>query len=761
MFPRIFSPFRRGAGRRRKGFRLPRTSPSGRSLAGERLESRCYLAADPIVTVDTNFGNFQIELLPSAAPQSVTNFLSYVTSGAYTNTIFHRSEQPSASNPSDIGIIQTGGFTSASPTYASVSQFQTIPTNSPIPLEYNLANASGTVAMARTNASNSATDEFFINDIDNSTNLGPNSASAGYAVFGKILGNGMQVVNQIAALSTIKADPTNSNSSFNQLPLGANNQLARITSVTLDSIDGTVFTDTNGNGQLDSGEPGVAGRTVFVNIDGTSQPDSNNPSTTTDANGNFTFSGIAPGSHTVMEVLPAGVSLTTRTQTVSVSSTSTASGVIFGEAVPAKITGTVFLDYNSNGQLDSGEQGIAGRTVFLNKDNTGAPDANNPSTTTDANGNFTFSGIAPNTYTVMEVLPANVTLTTPAQTITVTAAHTTSGVNFGERPAIIGTVFNDLNLNGKFDGGEPGIPGVTVFLNNDGTGAPDSNNPSTVTNASGTFAFEGLAPGSYPMGEVVAPFHGTTLTTTPGSVTVAAGHTATQSIGNALTSAFAPLPVAVNKPAPLPTQNASFINDVYLKLLGRAADSAALSHWEQQFTGGVSHPALVQAVWNSTEHRALEVGQFYHTFLGRNAEPSGQAFWVGAYSAWGTEKIEAVGFLSSPEYSQRLHPADADFINALYTDVALRPADPAGLTFWQNALKNGESRLQVAFSFLSGQESNTRLIDSFYSDFLYRAPDTASMQAVITKLEQNTVSVEAEGVAVLASDEYFRIAGTG
>jgi cyclophilin family peptidyl-prolyl cis-trans isomerase len=713
------------------------------------------------VTVDTNFGNFQIELLPSAAPQTVANFLSYVSSGAYTNTIFHRSEQPSASNPNDIGIIQSGGFTSASATYTSVSQFQTIPTNSPIPLEYNLANASGTVAMARTSDPNSATDEFFINDIDNSTNLGPNSSSQGYAVFGKILGNGMQVVDQIAALSTTQAAPTNSSSSFNQLPLGPNNELARISAITLDSIDGTVFTDTNGNGQLDSGEPGVAGRTVFVNVDGTAKPDSNNPSTTTDANGNFTFTGVKAGTYTVEEVLPSGVSLTTGTQTVTVAANSTASGVIFGEAVPAKITGTVFLDDNSNGKLDTGEPGIGGRTVFLDKDNTGKPDASNPQTTTDANGDFTFSGVTPGSYTVMEVLPANVTLTTPAESVTVTAGHTTSGVDFGERPSIVGTVFNDLNLNGKFDAGEPGISGVTVFLNNDGTGAPDSKNPSTITNANGTFAFEGLAPGSYPVSEVVTPFHGTTLTTTPGSVTVAAGQTATENIGNALTSGFAPLPISDNIPTPLSNANASFINDVYLKLLGRAADSGTLSYWQQQVADGVSRSTLVQAVWNSTEHRTAEVDQFYHTFLGRNPDPSGQAFWVAAYSAWGTEKVEALGFLTSAEYSQRLHPTDADFVNALYTDVALRPADPSGLTFWENALTSGESRLQVAGSFLNGQESSARLIDSFYSDFLYRAPDVASMQAAITSLEQNTTSVQAEGVTVLASDEYFKIAGGG
>src|SRR5438552_2569973 len=59
-------------------------------LTVESLEHRLPLAADPIVTVNTNFGSFQIELFQSVAPQTVANFLSYVNSGAYSNSIFHR-----------------------------------------------------------------------------------------------------------------------------------------------------------------------------------------------------------------------------------------------------------------------------------------------------------------------------------------------------------------------------------------------------------------------------------------------------------------------------------------------------------------------------------------------------------------------------------------------------------------------------------------------------------------------------------------------
>ena len=389
----------------------------------EALEARHMLAGDPIVTVDTNFGNFQIQLFPSAAPQTVANFLTYVDDGVYSDAIFHRSVP---------GFVeQTGGFLSASQTFSgSTSQFTPITTNAPIPLEYNLPNTFGTVAMARGSAANSATSQWFVNLADNSKTLGPGGSDAnGYAVFGQVIGNGMVVLANIAKLPIDNVD----NGTFAQLPLGANNLLVQISSVHVDSIDGTVFSDANANGQLDTGEPGVAGRTVFLDNDGSGVPDASNPSTVTDANGNYTFTGLAAGTYTVLEVLPANGSLTTPTQTVVVSADHTASSVNFGER--PSITGTVFTDSNSNGRFDTGELGVTGRTVFLDIDGSGAPDGNNPSATTDSNGVYFFSNLAPATYSVQEVIPSGVTLTTPdTKSAIVVSGQTTLAVNFGEAP---------------------------------------------------------------------------------------------------------------------------------------------------------------------------------------------------------------------------------------------------------------------------------------------------------------------------------------
>lgn len=749
MFPRILSEFRR----RKKGDSTRRRAAFSR-LAGESLELRCYLTAaatpgDPIVTVDTNFGNFQLELFPADAPQSVANFLSYVTSGKYNDTVVSRSVPQF--------VVQTGGITSSSTTYTSNSQFVPVPQNAAIPLEYKLPNTVGTIAMARNSSPNSATDEWFINVVDNSTNLGKGGVSPdGYAVFGKVLGNGMSIVNQINALPTqnkgsVQTSSTSS-TDLSNLPLGPNNELVRISSMTLDSIDGAVFTDTNGNGVFDSGESGVAGRTVFIDKDGTGKPDSNNPSTTTDANGNYSFSGLAAGSYKVEEVVPSGGALTTPTsQTVTVTASGTVSAVNFGEGVPAKITGTVFLDTNGDGKLNGNEQGIAGRTVFLNNDSSGQPDAQNPSTTTDSSGNFTFDNVSPGAYTVMEVLPSNITLTTPTQTVTVTASHTSSGVVFGERPSISGRVYSDVNLSGTFNSGDPGIGGVTVYLDQNGTGSP-TGNPTQVTAADGTFAFEGLAPGSYSVREVTP--RSARATSAAGPVTVVAGQTATIDFGNYLNTPLAPLPALSGNSTPSSDANTSFINGVYFRLLGHNPDSTGLGYWQQKLAGGATHASVVQGVWNSAEHLGQIVEQFYQEFLGRPSDPTGKSFWVDLFGRGATDKLEVAGFLTSKEYTN-LHSSDAAFVDSLYQNIAARTADSQGATYWQNALTGGQTRLQVAMAFINGQEASTRLVDAFYADFLHRQPDSNSQQTFTGPLEQQTMPIPAVAAAILGSDEYF------
>lgn len=142
-----------------------------------------------LVLINTNFGPVTIELHPDRAPTTVTNFLQYVDTNFYDGTIFHR--------VIDQFMIQGGGLTQS---------FLPKTTYAPISLESNtgLENDRGTVAMARTNAANSATSQFFINTVDNPFLNYQNTSSPGYAVFGTVV-DGMDVVDRIADTQTITA----------------------------------------------------------------------------------------------------------------------------------------------------------------------------------------------------------------------------------------------------------------------------------------------------------------------------------------------------------------------------------------------------------------------------------------------------------------------------------------------------------------------------------------------------------------------------
>jgi len=141
-----------------------------------------------MIKLTTNHGVITLELDAEKAPKSVANFIAYVESGHYDNTIFHR--------VIDGFMIQGGGFEPGMKQKA---------TRAPVRNEADnvLRNDSYTVAMARTSDPHSATAQFFINVADNDflNFTAPNGNGWGYCVFGKVA-DGADIVDRIRKVKT-------------------------------------------------------------------------------------------------------------------------------------------------------------------------------------------------------------------------------------------------------------------------------------------------------------------------------------------------------------------------------------------------------------------------------------------------------------------------------------------------------------------------------------------------------------------------------
>lgn len=139
-----------------------------------------------IVEVTTNLGKFEINLYDESTPVTVQNFLSYATAGRFDGTVIHRSVPGF--------VIQGGGFR-----FDEQLPLVATATNAAIINEPKWSNVRATIAMAKVAGNpNSATNQWFINLANNSSNL--DLQNGGFTVFGQISSADMAVVDAIAAL---------------------------------------------------------------------------------------------------------------------------------------------------------------------------------------------------------------------------------------------------------------------------------------------------------------------------------------------------------------------------------------------------------------------------------------------------------------------------------------------------------------------------------------------------------------------------------
>ena len=276
-------------------------------------------------------------------------------------------------------------------------------------------------------------------------------------------------------------------------------------------LSGKVYYDANDSSSYTDGEEGFKDITVEL-----LRPDGSViATTTTDADGNYSFTRLAAGDYTVKVTKAGAIADLTQTEDPDATKDSTSGTVTLNAGNPVQeninfgyvkkhaISGTVYLDQNRDKAKDGGDIAQSGVTVKL-VDASGAVVA---TTTTDADGNYSFTGLNDGTYTVQvdKTGPLASTEQTEdpsgngdsrSQAITFTRSDPdVTNVNFGyaEDYTVSGTVYYDKDRSETLNNGEPGFDGVTVNLL-DEAGATVA---TTTTKADGTYSFAKLPAGKY------------------------------------------------------------------------------------------------------------------------------------------------------------------------------------------------------------------------------------------------------------------------
>ena len=276
-------------------------------------------------------------------------------------------------------------------------------------------------------------------------------------------------------------------------------------------LSGKVYYDANDSSSFDNGEDPFKDITVeLVGADGSVVA-----TTKTDADGNYSFTGLDAGTYTVKVTKAGDIAELTQTEDPDGTKDS-ASGAItlnadnpvrenvnFGYIKKHAISGNVYLDQNRDKTKNTGDIDLSGVTVkLLDKDGNVVG-----TTTTDADGKYSFTGLNDGTYTVQvdktgpladkeQTEDPSGKTDSRSQAITFTRTDPdVTNVNFGyaEDYTVSGTVYYDKDRSETLNNSEPGFDGITVnLLGEDGQVVA-----TTTTKADGTYSFSKLPAGKY------------------------------------------------------------------------------------------------------------------------------------------------------------------------------------------------------------------------------------------------------------------------
>jgi cyclophilin family peptidyl-prolyl cis-trans isomerase/uncharacterized cupredoxin-like copper-binding protein len=479
------------------------------------FEDNAVTAGDTVVNLQTNLpapdNSIPLMLTNSATPQTVANFLQYITSGEYANTIIHRSVPGF--------VIQGGGYDTNGTLIASTG---TIPGESSTA---TLKNTTGTIAMALSTGPNSATSEWYINlgnnsELDNSSDGGP------FTAFGQVLYNGLQTADAIAALPIV--DDT-ANDAWNTIPVQGPSSENGETVSSIPNADFVILNPVIVPGGLtytvSSDQPGIATGSITngqLTISSLSSGTAHLTVTATDLGGGTASSVFAVTVPAPIGTVPSVTTITPSAHSFVVGQNNPlAISVASADGTGAVPTGSVSLyqDGTLQGTYDLNSTGQASVSLAVT--------SADPSAVLDAvyNGDSTYASSTSSNITQVYLPASSLTLSLAKISL---PANAVAGANFGAHvTAVIAN--SGAAVSGKFsvalsaDIAGTGLDSTPVVLSS----IPKKLTIKTGKTASIVFNVKSLSPsmdaGTYHLvAELTDPTSDNALATTTQTTTVAA-----------------------------------------------------------------------------------------------------------------------------------------------------------------------------------------------------------------------------------------------
>lgn len=209
--------------------------------------------------------------------------------------------------------------------------------------------------------------------------------------------------------------------------------------------------------------------------------------------------------------------------------------------------------------------------------------------------------------------------------------------------------------------------------------------------------------------------------------------------------------------SPADSKNARYVCRVYLDLLGRAADPSGKAFWLRKVDADptiAGRTGIIRKYQTTGEYNRRVVDDVYKTFLKRNPDSGGQAFWAEKIRKGANPDEIRTQVIGSNEYYTKSGGSPEGFAAAIYQQVTRTPATQAEITAVVNQIKAGKSRTSIAAALLATRAGDTATVQGIYERFLRRTPPPTEITSWVNKLQSGTTELKLVEF-IVSSNEYF------